>query len=131
MMTSEDEQKAIEEDFSQSWNRVEQFFAMFNGLQNLAFLNSIISLITELRERGYDRKLRAGQAMTNFILSRSREHGLQIGQARLTFRVMRQGGMEIQYCEANDRVSEFEVEQVKITPEIEALLARLLAQPID
>ena len=132
MMTSEDEQKAIEEDFSQSWDWIQRYFHdLFDPREWWAWLMPIHNLITELRQRGYDRQFRAGQSMYSLVLSRSFKHGLRASQASLVFELLREGGMKIRYDEVGHLVSEFEVDRVEITPEIEALLARLLAQPID
>ncbi len=124
-----DDQNAIEKAFLESWDRIERHFTNYRVHWN--WLASIHSLIAELRKRGYDHQLRAGQAMVTFILSRSREHGLQNGQSHIWFDLNPDGGMKITYIENNQKTNEFEVKRVELTPEIETLLQRLLAQPID
>jgi len=66
-----------------------------------------------------------------FVLSRSREHGMRLGQASLRFELKAEGGMTVRYGEVGNLATELKVERVEITPEIEALLTRLLAQLID
>jgi hypothetical protein len=130
-MADENEQKAIESDFIQSWDWMEQFFVDFSLEEGWDWITSIQGLIAELRSREYDRKFRAGQSLYVFVLSRSRKHGMRLEQPALRFELKREGGMKVQYWEYPDTRTEFEVASVEITPEIEALLARLLAQPID
>ncbi len=130
-MTSDDEQKAIEEAFVQSWNRMEQFFKTHSTFKNYEWLVSMLDLIADLRKHGYDSQFRAGQSMDWFILSRSYEHGMRNEQARIGFALYPEGGMRVTYFEGSGSATELELNQVALTPEIETLLTRLLAQPID
>lgn len=126
-MTDENEQKTIESDFIQSWNLTEQIYN--SSEQHIPRVRFILELIKELRERGYDRQLRAGTQLLTFIVSRARFDGLKQGQYWIRFEAKPEGGARIT-CRT-DIIIEFEIAQPKITSEIEALLARLLAQPID
>ena len=130
-MASEDEQKAIEGEFLKSWDKLQFLFEWYTNPSNVEFMKPMLTFIAELRNGGYDRKLRAGSSLYTFVLSRSREWGLRQGQANLNFRINHLGSMEVSYRESDNYASNFEVERVEITPEIEALLTRLLAQPID
>jgi len=130
-MTDENEQKVIEEEFSQSWGWMEQYFANLSSKEDWDWIKPICGLIGELRRQGYDRQFRAGQSMYLFVLSRSRHHGLRRGMSYIKFEAIRGGHMGITCRTDVDTVTEFEVERVEITPEIEALLTRLLAQPIS
>ena len=127
-METDSEQNAIEADFLKSWDWVEEYFKRL--VSRWQALEPIQGLINELRQKGYDRKFRVGQSMYIFVLSRRREHGFPLGQS-LRFELKAEGGMRIRYGEVGNSVTEFEVERVEITPEIEALLTQLLAQPID
>jgi hypothetical protein len=129
-MTSQDERNAVEKDFLKSWDRIETFFRDGKSIHSFPYLKPILNLIAELRDRSYDKQLRAGQRMTVFILSRSREHGLRDGQASLAIYVNPDGSMTVRYWE-NGFETEVEMARVELTSEFEELLARLLKQPID
>ena len=68
-----EEGKPIEGEFIYSWDRIEQIYDQFPFPPKLR----VLKLIKHLRQMGVDRKLRAGQSMFTFILSRSRRHGLR------------------------------------------------------
>ena len=121
-----DEQKAIEEEFLRSWERMEIFFSE----DNMPWLTQMLPLIRVLRARGYVRKLRAGQSMITFIVSRSREHGLRTGQPSLAFTITALKGIRAQLIGDNVNVV-ITTDRIEITPEIEELLIPLLAYPID
>jgi len=144
----------IGREFSGSWDWIEQFynrnypvlerqslavihpttdrrievFAWFVSRNEL--IKSIQGLIAEMRKRGYDRQFRAGQSLDILVLSRSREHGLRTGQASLAVILNTKGGMIVSYQDQSTDI-EINVERVELTPEVEELLARLLALPID
>ena len=130
-MTSEDEQKAIEEDFSQSWDRREEYYNDLIFNEGWDWLKPALELVKELHKREYDRKLLVAKPWHLFVLARSRLRDLRPEQTSLSFKFKRESGMRIRYYEGGSFITDFEVERVEITPEIEALLARLLAQPID
>ena len=130
-MADENEQKAIEEEFSLSWDFMEQYFAELSSKEGWDIVKPVCGLISELRRQGYDRQFRAGQSMSLFVLSRSRHHGLRHGKSYIMFGALPESRMKVIFGSVLGTASEFEVERVEITPEIEALLARLLAQPID
>jgi hypothetical protein len=125
-MYSEEEAKEIEAAFIESWNRMEIFFSE----DDMPWMTQMLSLIRALRARGYDRKLRAGQSMITFVVSRSREHGLRASQPSLAFTITAQRGINAQLT--GEHVSAVvTVDQIEITPKIEGLLLPLLAYPID
>jgi hypothetical protein len=130
-MQSEDEQKAIEAAFVESWDKLQMLFEWYTNAHTVEFTKPTLTFVAELRQRGYDHKFRAGSSLFTFILSRSREWGLRQGQAHLNFTINHLGNMEVSYRESDNFTTNFEVERIEITPEIEALLERLLAQPID
>lgn len=126
-MASDDERNEIEAKFAASWDRVERFFEVQSVRE---WLKAVPGLITTLRQRGYDRQLRAGTALWVLILSRSRIHGLRKDQTRLGI-WWDDGGMVIDYYEPPDAKFQFVVPRVEITAEVEEILDRLLAKPID
>ncbi|MCE9554744.1 MAG: hypothetical protein K8T91_15420 [Planctomycetes bacterium] len=71
----------IEGEFVISWNSMEHFYDDMNH----SWVPLAKAFIAEMRKQRYDRKLRAGQSLWSLILSRSRRHGLEEGQAAVQF----------------------------------------------
>lgn len=128
-MAVEDEQAEIEQAFIASWDGIERFNR--NSVTHLQgeWVTPLLSLIAELRKRGYDRQFHAGQQMSSFFLSRSRLHGLRRGQPRIVFNLDDAGGMMV--SEVGEMNVQLNLEHVEITPEVEEMLKRLVAQPIN
>jgi hypothetical protein len=122
---------AIEAEFVASWDATSRFFKYVN--ERWSGPNTMIQLIEELRIKGFDRTLRAGTALTTFIVSRSRQHGLRRGQARIIFSVYRDNTMNVRYFENIEDAREFTqpIGEELVTPEIEALLTWLVSEPIN
>jgi hypothetical protein len=134
LMTPNDHQSTIEQAFLLSWDGIERFYTSIlnrHGWEYMAWLKPILDLISELSSRGYDRKLRAGQSVATFIVSRSRKDGLRQEQACLRIELNGKGGTWVDYHEHPDNRIQFEQDRVELTPELEALLERLAAQPVD
>jgi hypothetical protein len=129
-MSCTEEQNELEKAFLRSWDSMEGYFDGMTLYTGWGHMKYMLTLIRLLRERGYDRQLRAGQSMASFILSRSLEHGLREGQPRLIFGVGRKGEMAATLLAANVNVT-LRMDRVEITPELENLLIPLLAYPID
>jgi len=125
-----DEQQAIEQDFLVSWDYIERHFTFYMSFEGWEWLSPIHHFIAQLRERGYDKQLRAGQSLLLFILSRSRQHGLRSEQACLFVELLREGGMTVYYSDSSEKIT-IEMQSIELTKELEELIARLLAQPID
>jgi hypothetical protein len=130
-LASDGEQGEIEVEFAASWDGAERFFAEIMTHTPLEYMDSMLELIAELRKRGYDRKFRAGTQMLEFLLSRSRQYGLQAGQAVLRIELHPKGGMKVRYFQRPDADINLKLQKVEITPAVADLLKRLLAQPID
>ena len=81
----------FDRDFIQSWEGMEEFFGWM--LARVPWKDRVLQFIAELRQAGYDRKLRAGQTIDIFIVSRSRHHGLRPDQSRVAFYFIRTGWM--------------------------------------
>ncbi|MEL6812007.1 MAG: hypothetical protein AAFP76_11780 [Bacteroidota bacterium] len=62
-------------DFMESWNAIEAFYSSFSG-NWISMGKDALRLIQQMRDLGLDEKLRAGQSLTTFFLSRNRNHGL-------------------------------------------------------
>jgi hypothetical protein len=71
-------------EFLCSWDQLEKLFSADLRADRVSREAQFVAL---LRSLGFDRTLRAGQSMSTVIVSRSRRHGLQIGQACLSFDV--------------------------------------------
>jgi hypothetical protein len=81
----------FDRDFIQSWEGMEEFFGWM--LARVPWKDRVLQFIAELRQAGYDQKLRAGQSIDIFIVSRSRCHGLRPDQSRVAF-CFHKDGME-------------------------------------
>jgi hypothetical protein len=121
----------IEKEFSASWNHIQAFYEELINKHGWDWLNPILNLIDQLRACGFDRKLRAGQSMWRFWLSRSKKHGLRDNQPFLEIDVHPDASMNVVYWDSVGVVAETTVERVELTPELEGLLAQLAAQPLD
>lgn len=116
--------RPIEGEFLMSWNSIERFY----DEKDFPPKEQVLELIAEMRKRGYDRTLRAGQSMYSFVLSRSRRHGLHQHQARLIFS-FKENGMEINARFESD--TSHSIPQTALLPEVEALLQRLVEVEVD
>jgi hypothetical protein len=74
--------QGIEGEFLLSWNEVEQFYLSCSDLDKR---HEILNLIKKMREKGFDKLLRAGTSLFTLVLSRSRRHGLKEGQNSIGF----------------------------------------------
>ena len=87
----------------------------------------ILDLIAALRQIGYDRKLRAGQSLDAFVVSRSRKHGLRPEQPSVGFHI-HEGKMRVHSRGLHDEPF---VENTRPMPDrVRDLLDRLSNEPI-
>ncbi len=75
--------EGLKGEFIESWNNIERFYGQFDDRFKTKKL--VINLIRELRQKGFDETLRAGQSVYIFMVSRSRRHGLVVGQNFIKF----------------------------------------------
>lgn len=68
--------EGIKGEFIESWNSIEEFYDSFSDSWKSKGEDAL-RLIKKMRKVGLDEKLRAGQSLWFFILSRSRRHGLE------------------------------------------------------
>lgn len=129
-MVSYDEHSDIEAEFLHSWDGIENSYNSEIFAMRWKWMTNIRPFIRTLRERGYDRQLRAGQSMFTFIVSRSREYGLRRDQPFLAFDMLEQGGMAVTFVAQNVFVP-LVLPRADVTPELEPLLTALLAYPVD
>jgi hypothetical protein len=114
-MTLEREQKEIELDFLASWNRIDVFYVDLLAIESWHWLQPLVEIIDELRKRGYDRHLRAGQSMFQFIVSCSRRHHMRLDQSFLRFEPQYDGTMSIAYFGSPDSGITLELNQIALT----------------
>jgi hypothetical protein len=114
----------VENDFIQSWNRITECFDL--TLDEDLRKDRVLIFIAQLRRAGYDRKLRAGQTVDMFIVSRSRRHGLRPDQPFVVF-CFHRDVMDVR--EGNDEC--IRGADISLSPPVEAVLTRLLNHPID
>lgn len=114
----------IEGEFLKSWDDIESFYASLNN----PIVPQIQRMITQMRERGYDRTLRSGQSLWSFIVSRSRRHGLRQDQPMIQFD-FRENGMDVTRRFGTENKAVFE--GIAFNPAIEELFQELQTQPID
>lgn len=124
-----DQQAVIEQEFVASWDKIETLYRRYvdNGRSRF---KPLCALITELREKGYDKRFRAGTQLSCFVLSRSREWGLRKDQASVGICANSDGSMVLQYSK-DTNASEIEIERIALTEELQELLDKLLQAPID
>jgi hypothetical protein len=116
--------KPIEGEFIQSWNDTERFYTEME----FSWGQEVRDFIRQMRARGHDRTLRAGQSMWSFILSRSRRHHLKPGQPSIAFSFGEHGiGAIVDFGEEK----ELSFQKIELTPEIDALLHELEAKDIS
>jgi hypothetical protein len=82
---------ALALEFAKSWDRMASFFGSGEVWPKRP---DVVDFIAALRQVGYDRKLRAGQSLDTFVVSRSRRHGLQAEQPIVGFHIY-EGKMEV------------------------------------
>jgi hypothetical protein len=116
----------IEGEFIHSWNEIERFY----DSEHFSAKAPVLRFISQLRLAGYDRKLRAGQSMWTFILSRSRRHGLRADQARIQFEFSRhEDSMEI--CARNSAEECTFKTAISLSERLDMVLTRLLEFPVE
>jgi len=112
----------IEGEFINSWENISKFYQEINE----EFKSDVLSFISDLRSKGFDKTLRAGQSLYTFILSKSRRHGLTENQQYLAFSFGR-NKMIIR----NNKNEEIHFTKIELNSEIEKLLNSLNKQQIE
>ena len=127
-----DDREEISLEFLTSWDLTEAFYIDFTKPHTVGWdsVRLMAGLIAELRLRGYDKHTRAGNALVTFILSRSKRHGLQGTQARLSMDATKEGTLLIRYNGNDAPESRLTLERLAVTPELTELLDKLIAEPI-
>lgn len=143
-----DNRRDIEKEFEESWMRMEMDFAqdiLINRLESLLPVYKFMYYVNLRyhRSNDYARRLRPGQTMMTFVLSRSREYGLRNDQHRLLFNVVAsedgnikaENSVKVTYYDGTTLeeivVDALVNEDGQIVAEVKRLLDRLVEQPID
>lgn len=112
----------IEGEFIESWNSIVRFYKEINE----DYINDVLTFISDLRSKGFDKTLRAGQSLYRFILSKSRRHGLTENQKYLAFSFQKD-----KMIIRNNKNDEMNFNKIELNSEIENLLNKLNQQPIQ
>jgi hypothetical protein len=119
-----EEGRGIEGEFVESWDRIEQFYEEMKFEPGTA----VRAFVAELRRKGYDSVLRAGQSMYTLMLSRSRRHGLRRGQGHVAFQ-FRQTGMDVVSRIGEEKTISRDL--IGLDDEIAAVLELLAQAPVE
>ena len=118
-------------EFLRSWNQLEQFFREFNP-QHWPQMPTARQFLVDLRSKGYHLLLRAGSSIDNLILSRSRRHGLERGQARIRFVFkFNNEGLDIYHNIGEEKIVKESIAEIACQDRVLELLNRLVEEPID
>ncbi len=120
---------ALEADFAASWERMIAFYDDFLKDAAWGWLARMRDLVVRLRDAGYNRTLRAGQSMTTFMVSRSRDHGLRPEQPSLALTPQRELITVVPNHFAGDR--HFTISYGDLDPLLLELLDALEHIPVD
>jgi hypothetical protein len=114
----------VEGEFIESWDQME---GVYEG-SRFPPRTLVLPFIAELRRAGYDRKLRAGQSIWSFIVSRSRRPRLRPEQPLVSFQ-FRESSMEVfSRFQDEERIPEV---PIAMSDTVERVLERLTERPID
>lgn len=116
--------EGIKGELIESWNSIERFYKRLN--EN--FTPKVLNLIEQLRHKGFDERLRAGQSLYTFMLSRSRRHGLTQEQNFIAIRFKIDKNEMIVTDKENN---ELLVDEVKISNELEKIIEDLAKEEIN
>lgn len=120
-----EEGRGIEGEFLLSWDRLEQFYG---ERINRPFCSAVLEMIAQMRKRGYDKTLRAGQSLYSLIVSRARRHGLREDQPSITFHF---GDNNMDVCTNLAGGMKLSLPKIEFTAQIDDLLKQLEARNID
>lgn len=111
----------IEGEFILSWDNIEAFYRKLNFDKKF----EILELIRQIRSKGFERTLRAGQSLYTLILSRARRHGLRENQNSISFSFGSILKVQTQKGE------KFEFDKIEYNKTIEKLLRMIEFESID
>lgn len=119
--------KPVEGEFIKSWDWIDEFY----DDARFPLADEVRAFLRAMRSRGCHKTLRAGQSLWSLVLSRSRRHGMRGEQPSIQF-WFHNGGMDVVNRIDDPQNGTRSVHtKIECTPEIEALLSRLEAAPVD
>ncbi len=114
----------VEGEFIESWDQME---GVYEG-SRFPPRTLVLPFIAELRRAGYDRKLRAGQSIWSFIVSRSRRPRLRPEQPVVSFQ-FHENSMEVYARDQKEQ--RFPYIPIAMSDTVENVLRTLTERPID
>lgn len=127
--------QVVADNFSKSWDVFKEACDMYLGLGPFEQQNhyeDIIKMISQMRQKGFDRTLRAGQSLFRLMLSRSLNHGLREDQPHL---IIDFSGGSISIISSKNANSDPSITlnnpKIELTPQIEKLLKELETEEIN
>lgn len=116
--------EGLKGEFIESWDSIERFYKRIN--EN--FTPKVLNLIKQLRQKAFDERLRAGQSLYTFILSRSKRHGLTQEQNFIALRFKVDKDEMIVTDKENN---ELLVDKVEFSDRLEKLFEELAREEIN
>ncbi len=123
-----EEGRPVEGDFICSWDFIVDFYKDLSDRQSCRLM---LDLVSQIRDTGRDRTLRAGQSMLTLMLSRSRHHGLRDEQPFVAIDVDESGMMTVSAWFERQEPERLVLKQVGLVPELERVLKTLEREPIS
>jgi catechol-2,3-dioxygenase len=126
----------VQEAFVRSWDAMEAFFSRFSGIGGAFDTQRTLPIVRHLRRAGLEKRLRAGQQLSTFVVSRALRHGLRSDQAALRISASPDGLTWLYYFGGVQiRDTRIAVTHTTVdfttSPEAEAMILRLLLHPFD
>lgn len=116
-------------DFVWSWNIFEDWFKELSEMRGWDYIVPLLFLMREIRDKGYDSKLRAGQSMHALVLSRSRHHHMSAICPCIRILVQNDGSMKVSSFIIDDE-NDYHYDKIELNNELIYLLDKLVSQPI-
>ncbi|MCA9032824.1 MAG: hypothetical protein KDA66_18550, partial [Planctomycetaceae bacterium] len=117
----------VEGEFIVSWAAAEEFYLNLQW----SFSDAALRFMQELRAKGYDKTLRAGQSMSSLVLSRMRRSGVRGDRPSIQFWFHKDGMKVVNYIDNHRNGVESHHPRIELTSEIDALLRQLESKPVD
>jgi hypothetical protein len=117
--------------FIESWIEAEEFYADLFSHKGWDYVKPIMPLIDSLRQKGYDKSLRAGQSLYTFVLSRSINWGLRQDQHSLIIEPTTQNKFRVWYSDGQNPINELETDNLIDNKQFWLLIERLKLQPLN
>lgn len=115
-------------EFAESWNTVERFYSEMND----GDCEAMLRFVRQVRSHGYERKLRAGTSLFDFVVSRCRRPSRRDAKPSIEFSPRADNFMTVmfsrRYLDSSDRLDQ---QPIEYSPAVELWLEELCQIPID